>query len=405
MLTPDLVRTRRRGGELTLQALDKKARESAVAIADRLLRTARDLVGERRAVLEEALRAVEARPNERRLADGLIKLLTDACDLGSSSELDPTELRRSVFERAAEARRALPPGVALDRAALLAESAAELGLEPTALGDALYADLRGEERLRRVPALTAETLVDQYERAARQAVLLRAIRVVAEVQCRTPAAYRALFAKLKFRRLLHRIERSELGYRIEIDGPFSLFESVTKYGLALALTLPVLEECDTLRLSAELSWGPRRDRLTYRYVHAGAGAAEPPRIAEEVSALIAAFDAMETPWRAAPSTALLDLPGLGVIAPDLELTHAKTGARVQLEVLGFWSRDAVWKRVELAERGLPEPVLFAVSSRLRVSEDVLEDNGSGALYVYKGVMSARAIERRLAALVPVKKKR
>jgi hypothetical protein len=42
--------------------------------------------------------------------------------------------------------------------------------------------------------------------------------------------------------------------------------------------------------------------------------------------------------------------------------------------------------------------LFAVSSRLRVSEDVLGDELPGMLYVYKQAMSARAIAERLDAL-------
>jgi hypothetical protein len=45
------------------------------------------------------------------------------------------------------------------------------------------------------------------------------------------------------------------------------------------------------------------------------------------------------------------------------------------------------------------PILFAVSARLRVSEEVLGEDASGALYVYKGTMSARAIAARADALV------
>jgi hypothetical protein len=67
-------------------------------------------------------------------------------------------------------------------------------------------------------------------------------------------------------------------------------------------------------------------------------------------------------------------------------------------VLGYWSREAVWRRVELVEQGLGERILFAVSSRLRVSEAVLDAESPGALYVYKGVMSARSIERKLDEL-------
>jgi hypothetical protein len=58
----------------------------------------------------------------------------------------------------------------------------------------------------------------------------------------------------------------------------------------------------------------------------------------------------------------------------------------------------VWRRVELVQAGLGERILFAVSSRLRVSEEVLEGDLPGALYVYKGAMSARAVAERLEVL-------
>jgi len=67
--------------------------------------------------------------------------------------------------------------------------------------------------------------------------------------------------------------------------------------------------------------------------------------------------------------------------------------------MGYWSRAAVWKRVELVQAGLRERILFAVSSRLRVSEDVLDGALPGALYVYKQTMSARVIAERLEQLV------
>jgi hypothetical protein len=82
----------------------------------------------------------------------------------------------------------------------------------------------------------------------------------------------------------------------------------------------------------------------------------------------------------------------------LEFEHRTTGEVLFLEVLGYWSRDAVWRRVELVERGLSERILFAVSSKLRVSEAVLNESEMGALYVYKNAMSPRAILTRLEQL-------
>ena len=57
--------------------------------------------------------------------------------------------------------------------------------------------------------------------------------------------------------------------------------------------------------------------------------------------------------------------------------------------------------VEELENREAEAVLFAFSSRLRVSEEVLDGELPGALYVYKGTMSARAIAERLERLTSV----
>ncbi len=95
---------------------------------------------------------------------------------------------------------------------------------------------------------------------------------------------------------------------------------------------------------------------------------------------------------------VLSLPGVGVCVPDLSFEHEEHGTRVHLEVLGYWSREAVWRRVELVEAGLSEAILFAVPSRLRVSEEVLGEDLPGALYVYKGSLLPSAVEARLDAL-------
>jgi len=208
-----------------------------------------------------------------------------------------------------------------------------------------------------------------------------------------------LFHKLKFRQLMFQLAaEAGGGYRIEIDGPYSLFESVTKYGLELALLLPALESCDSVKLSADLRWGKKREVLKFELElgRAGAFEATPPR--DEIRNLLDAF-AEAANWRAEPAQEVLDLPGIGLCVPDLCFSHQQTGEQVLCEVLGFWNRDAVWRRVELVEKGLGTKIVFVVSARLRVSEEVLGDADSAALYVYKGSINAKALERKLDALV------
>jgi predicted nuclease of restriction endonuclease-like RecB superfamily len=181
----------------------------------------------------------------------------------------------------------------------------------------------------------------------------------------------------------------------------SLFESVTKYGQKMALVLPVLEGCEAWSLEADVRWGKARTPLTFRAASQRHGervtdAIDEPAMPDDVAAFVAAFSELGSQWKVAASHAVLDLPGVGLSIPDLVFTRGKE--RVYFEVLGFWSREAVFRRVDLVERGLSERVLFAVSSRLRVSEGVLADDASGALYVYKGAMSPRAVRAKLDRL-------
>jgi len=401
MLTADLVRASRKNGELVIRQLRPNDKLRAIELAEAYLEVARASVGASRDDLVESWAGVPIVAREKRLADGIRKLIDDACEFSAVAPIDPIALRSDVFLRASAARCAATHEVRFDRTGVLDPSAAALGLTASAMERALYADLKGEQILLAPAHMRSEHLVEDYERGQAQAVLLRAVRVVAEVSCASPDAYRALFRELKFRRLLFRIEpRQPTGYLIEIDGPYSMFESVTKYGLELALILPALEACDELSLRADVRWGKAREPLVFRHERSGEGAGRPsaPRLRDDVAALVEAFRGLDSPWRASESNDVFDLPGLGVCIPDLVFEHRIAGHRVHFEALGYWSRDAAWKRVELAKAGLARPVLFAVSSRLRVSEAVLDDVETAALYVYKGVMNPRAIERKLDEL-------
>jgi len=430
LLTADLVRARRRGEQLSLVPLDAKGRAAALELAATLLALAEAHVGKTRSELDEVMDAVVGGAPDRKLAAGLAKLIWDRAELaeavpiaprsgiagggapdgdgggagGHPRGIAPEALRHDVFARARAAWAQVGEGDRFDRAAVLAAVAAERGLTVDDIERGLYADLREAHVVTQLASISAPRLVEAYDLAQPQAVLLRAVRVVVEVESAIPGAYRTLFRKLKFLRLLCTITpRAKAGYRIEIDGPFSLFESSTRYGLALALALPAIRELDRWSLVADIRWGTARTPLRCRLD----GRGEPdgdagPHLADDVAALLDALRALDTPWQAAPATEILDLPGHGVCIPDLTLSHARTGERVHLEVLGYWSRDAVWKRVELVQAGLEHRILFAVGQHLRVSEAALDAELPGALYVYKRTMSAKAIVERADALATIR---
>ncbi len=406
MLTADLVNARRRGRELHVATLDAEGRGRARAIAADLLATASSYVGRTREDLELAFAAIDVGPREYRLKDGLAKLLEDRCDFATGDGVDAAAVRHDVFTFASAARAALGAGDRFDRPAVLAAVAKQRGTSVEALERELFGDLRGAQIVGALDALSPDALVEAYEYGQSQAVLLRAVQVRVDVRCASAGALRELFRKLKFLQLLHTVSPStwkgEGAHRLVIDGPFSLFESITKYGLKLAMVLPALDGCDEWRLEADVRWGKEREPLVFRL--AGGSTRAPAEVAplpDEVQTLVRAFTALGTAWRVTANRDILELPGVGLSIPDLVFERPYYGPprdRVYLEVMGYWSRDAVWKRVELVQRGLPHRILFAVSARLRVSEEVLEGKLPGALYVYKQTMSARAIAERLDAL-------
>ena len=392
MLTADLVHARRRKGELHLVRIDGKLRERALSMATDVLSLLSSHVGRTREELDDALGRIDAAPADRKVLLGLRKLAEDACTFDATEADDAATLRQEVFVLAAETRRALAIDGAFDRGAVLGAIATMRNTDVGSIERALFADLRSAQLLRAAPDLGPQTLVAKWELGQAQAVLLRAVHVRVDVWCASAAALRALFHRLKFLRLLYTVSAQDDFHRLEIDGPFSLFDAVTKYGLQLAMMLPALRECAKYRLEAEVRWGQTRESLIFRLEGEHATSSEPEaRLPDDVEALLTSLRALDGGWKVRVAQRVFDLPGVGLCVPDLELKRLADGAIVHIEVMGYWSRDAVWRRVELVERGLPHKILFAVSDRLRVSEEVLGADLPGALYVYKGKMSARSV--------------
>ena len=400
MLTSDLVRIRRKGDRIVITPLADKQLRELEPVAEGLIEATAGCVGRTRRSWERACAEVPVDARNRKIAAGLRKLVEDRCAFETDAGIEPAELRAKVFALASARRMGAGPGEAIDREAILAEAGEPLGLTGEQVDGRLFGDLKQARRLASFEAMTPAELLERYDSSQGQAVLLRASRVVAELQGTKPAALRRLFHKLKFLRLLHRIEALPGGgHRVEVDGPLALFGPSTKYGLQLALLLPALERAGAFSLDAEVLWGPKREPCTFHLEGGGGeptGAGRDTTARDEVKTLRARLAKLDPGWTVRANRRVLDLPGVGLCVPDLVLT--RDGARVYLEVMGYWSRDAVWKRVDLVEGGLTERILFCVSSRLRVSEAALGEQERGALYVYKGVLSAKQVLEKVEAL-------
>lgn len=402
MLTSDLVRARRSGGALRPRFLDPKARPRLLELARAFVATYASLVGESRETLEQALDAVVVSSRDRIVADGLRKLCEDRAEFDLPSGLDPEVVRRELFARSAKAHRALEGKARFERSPIVAEVAIALGATAEDVERAMFADLRHRQELVKFEPIEAEALLDRYDVSVVQALLLRATRVVVTFSGDDPRASRKLFRAARFHGLLHQVRRVEAKgksrYEVTLDGPLSLFDAVQRYGLKLALFFPTVLEMPAFQLVAEVLHGPEREPLTMTIDESlglGKLRADDEGRRPELDALVRAFRDLESDWDVSDCDVVVSLPGEVVCAPDLSFTNRKTGEEVLFELFGFWSRDAVFARVELVKKGFPGRILLAVGKHLRVSEAVLEEDDRGAVYVFKTTLSAKEVLARL----------
>jgi uncharacterized protein len=348
-------------------------------VAGRLLELFRSARGRTRGELDEELRDIFSESTAYLVHQGLAKLLEDRCEFAVVSGHPPEELREEVFAAAAR-RRAGAEGAArgaFDRAAVLAEVAAGLGLQPQQVEQGLFADLKSEQELTAFDDITAERLLQRYNVALAQAVLLRSTGVRVQVRGEPPQRYRQLFRLVKFRRLICEVENTGPGaYRLSLDGPLSLFSATQKYGVQLAHFLPAVLLCRDFDLQAELRWGPQRRHKTFTLSprdglvsHAAdTGTYVPP----EVAMFAELFRARAAGWALSDETDVRALGEGGFWVPDFRLVEKATGRAVLLDILGFWRRSHVERHLERLRRHAREPFLLAVSDQLHVEEADLE---------------------------------
>ncbi|MEQ8766782.1 MAG: DUF790 family protein [Planctomycetota bacterium] len=397
MLTNDLLRIRRGRKFVHAEYVDE-ADPDLLELAKALIDHHRAAIGRKKSFLDDAIKDLLGDGTDFLLHRGLARLLEKRCRFEVESVLPPVDLRRTVFE-VSTTRRAVGGGVAgLDRTAVLEEAAGKLEISPEEVEEGLYADLDSEQILRDFRAYSPEKLLQRYNVALAQTVLLRAHQLKVDLPKESPARYRQIFRFLKFYRLMHRLDGStKSGYRLTIDGPVSLFRYSQRYGLQMALFLPVLLHAESFELEAtlEMRGGKRifqlsaKDGLKTHVPDTGT------YIPEELQRFGERFNDKIDGWKCEPQSEIVDLGGQGIFIPDFTFTEEATGKKVWLELFGYWKKSGLEERLALLKEHAPGPVLLGLSDRLRVDEKKLEELPAGVFH-YREL----PIVKEVAALLP-----
>jgi predicted nuclease of restriction endonuclease-like RecB superfamily len=378
MLTGKMVRVRY-ARERILPCYLETTNANWLEVAERLLEVFRAQVGRTRGELEVDVRETFGDDPGQLVHQGLAKLLEDRCEFEVVSGHPPEQLRALVFAAASRQRLTPRPEGArtgFDQRVVLQEVATALALTPEAVEQGLFADLKSEQRLVAFKDISAERLVERYNVALAQAILLRSTGVRITIRGEPPQRYRQLLRLVKFHRLVCDIQRLDPGaYQLHLDGPLSLFTATQKYGLQLALFLPAVLLCRDFELQAELRWGPQRKPKTFTLaptdgLHSHApdtGMYVPP----ELAMFAELFRKRVADWEIVEESDLIPL-GDGFWVPDFRLRHRPTDQIVLLEVLGFWRRASALRHLERLRCHAEQPFLLAVSDQLRVDDAELE---------------------------------
>jgi uncharacterized protein len=380
---------RQNGEEIIPKRLKIDQKTSELAIE--LINYFQSAVGKTQGVLERQLTDFEGDSTDYRVKRGLAYILKSSfCTFEVVSPLEPQMLRERVFSLAAKSVSSRESTqVTLSKVAdeLTQELEKEVLLEQVRNG--LYADLSENKILTVFDAPIAPDLLNRYNLSQVQGVFYKASKLVLNAHRNVPGEYKLLFRYLKLFQLMAYIEGdADHGFTITIDGPTSLFNPSTRYGLAIAKLIPALLHVTKWSLSSILqtrdaytnTWKAGRFTLNSE---CGLVSHYPPGKPYD-SMLEASFadkwDALKSGWALEREVDLIPIPG-SVMIPDFRLVHPD-GRTFLLEIVGYWRPEYLQKKFSQVRRAGRDDLILAISERLNLEKAGVKLNDVPARIVW-----------------------
>jgi uncharacterized protein len=403
MLPTDLLIHRQNGEEIIPKRLklDQKTLELAVELIDCF----REATGKTQGVLDRLLLELEGDTTDYKVKRGLAYILKSSfCTFEVVSPLEPQMLRERVFALSAKSVSS-PQSTQVTLSKIADELSHEFEREvlPQQVHDGLYADLSENKIFIRFDAPTPEDLLHRYNLSQVQGVFYRASQLSLNAHRNVPGEYKLLFRYLKLFQLMAYIEGdADHGFTITIDGPTSLFNPSTRYGLAIAKMIPALLHVTRWSLSSILQTRDfyTNDWKTGRFTlnsECGLVSHYPPGKPYD-SMLEASFadkwDSLKSDWMLEREVDLVPIPG-SVMIPDFRLVHPD-GRTFLLEIVGYWRPEYLQKKFSQVRRAERDDLILAISERLNLEKAGVKLNDVPARIIwFKDKLLPKAV---LAAL-------
>ncbi|MEM6448377.1 MAG: DUF790 family protein, partial [Cyanobacteria bacterium P01_D01_bin.123] len=184
-----------------------------------------------------------------------------------------------------------------------------------------------------------------------------------------------LFRYLKLFQLMSYIEGdADHGFTITVDGPTSLFNPSTRYGLAIAKLIPALLHVTKWSLKSTIqSRDPYSKEIRKGQFelesNSGLMSHYPPGKAFD-SAIESAFSerwtTLKSDWKLEREVDLVPVPG-SVMIPDFRIVHPD-GRSYLLEIVGYWRAEYLRKKFWQVSQSGRNDLILAISERLNLEK-------------------------------------
>ncbi len=352
-------------------------------LAEQLLGLYRTAAAEHQAFsdVDDMAQAIVNGARNRRISLGLRKLLEERCTFSNQSGLDYPALRRPVFEAAAALLKGgapLPSIEAYQR--MLSEKVAG---NPLVQEGQLYGDLPENDRLLAFDDMNARQLLERYNVALVQALLLDAGRLEATITCADAPRLRRIFKYMRFFDLLATVRTAEQGrepssgaaptLEMTVDGPASVLEHSRQYGMKLAAFFPALCTADAWKICAEVTWKEKpallkldqTSQLVCPYHNYAA------YVPDEVKLFQSHFEEEVPEWRIVSDDPVVKGEGREIIVPDFTFRKGN-GPAIHLELFNRWHANGLKERLAWLQRHARVHMILGVDLALAKKPAVAE---------------------------------
>jgi len=388
LLPSNLLTVWKRKG--TIQPRYAKPSTENLQIANQLIEAYKHKLGKKKRTLKKVADDLEDEGYSYHLVRGLSLLLDRKSDYKCTSQTDPTELRRRLFQTTGKNGSAT---TLEQRKSIIARVASQLKISNEQLEESMYADLDSELTLQDFFPVSPQKLLEEYNLSLTQTLLFDAT----ELKFTVSANWQKIFFKTKKLGLIYDAYKDN-GFWVKIDGPASLFKLTRRYGTAIAKLLPAIIASLKWTVEARILWKFTNEIYTFKlesWKHAPLFGIQ--QTTESFDSYVEEdfakrFQALNSDWQLKREPEPV-IAGQHVLIPDF--SFEREGTKLYMEVVGFWTTEYLLRKIAKLKK-TKAPILVAVDETLACERlTKLEDQQSLNLIYYRNKIPLPPIIRHL----------